>query len=85
VGAIHRTPTGAIEALDDLPPLDLLIQGDMTSAVYRLWSLGGWSYLHLRGHSCMFHRLQKSDPKFNTGIDVMKPVFKLEPKYRVTI
>ena len=33
----------------------------------------------------MFHRLQKSDPKFNTGIDVMKPVFKLEPKYRVTI
>jgi len=30
-------------------------------------------------------RFQKSDPIFNTGVDVMKPVFNLEPKYRVTM
>jgi hypothetical protein len=30
-------------------------------------------------------RLQKSDPIFNMRVDVMKPVFNLEPKYRVTM
>jgi hypothetical protein len=28
---------------------------------------------------------QKSDHIFNTGVEVMKPVFNLEPKYRVTV
>ena len=30
-------------------------------------------------------QLQKSDPIFNMRVDVMKPVFNLEPKYRVTM
>ena len=30
-------------------------------------------------------RLQKSDPTFKMGVDVMKPVLNLEPKYRVTM
>jgi len=30
-------------------------------------------------------QLQKSKPKFYMGINVMKPVFNLEPKYRVTM
>jgi hypothetical protein len=29
--------------------------------------------------------LQKSDPTFNMGVDVTRPVFNLEPKYRVTV
>jgi len=30
-------------------------------------------------------RLQRSDPIFNMGVDVMKPAFNLECKYRVTM
>jgi hypothetical protein len=30
-------------------------------------------------------RLQQSDPYFNMGIDVMRPAFNFEPKYRVTM
>ena len=30
-------------------------------------------------------RLQKSDPVFNTRVDVMRLVYNLEPKYRVTM
>ena len=46
MGAIRTTPTGAMEALTGLPPLDLVIQAEARSAAYRLWSLGCWSYLH---------------------------------------
>jgi len=83
--AIHMTPTGAMEALAGLPLLDLVIQGDVRSVAHHLWSLGHWSYLYpQQGHSCILTRLQKSDPIFNMGVDIMKPVFNLEPKYRVT-
>jgi len=79
------TPTGAMEALTGLPLLDLVIQGDVRSVAHHPWSLGHWSYLHpQQGHSCILTRLQKSDPIFNMGVDIMKPVFNLEPKYRVT-
>jgi len=65
---------------------DLVIQGEARSAAHRLWSLGCWSYLHpQRGHSCKLTRLRKSDPVFNMGVDFMRPVLNLEPKYRVTI
>jgi len=30
-------------------------------------------------------QLQQSDPIFNMGVDVMRPAFNLEPKYRVTM
>jgi hypothetical protein len=30
-------------------------------------------------------QLQKLDPIFNMGVDVMRQAFNLEPKYRVTI
>jgi hypothetical protein len=30
-------------------------------------------------------RLQQSDPIFNMGVDVMRPAFNFEPKYRVTM
>jgi hypothetical protein len=85
-GAIRTTPTGAMEALTGLLPLDLLIQGEARLAAHRLWSLGCWSYLHpSQGHSCILTRLQKSDPIFNMGVNVMKPVFNLDTKYRVTM
>jgi len=75
-----------MEVLVGLPPLDLVIQGEARSAAHRLWSLGCWSYLHpQQGHSCILTRLQKSDPIFNMRVDIMKLVFNLEPKYRVTM
>ena len=62
-GALRTTPTGAMEVLLGLPPLDLVIHGEARSAAYRLCSLRGWSYLQpQRGHSCILARLQKSDP-----------------------
>jgi len=86
MGAIHTTPTGAMETLAGLPPLDLMIQREARSAAHRLWSLGCWSYLHRQQvHSCILTQLQKSDPIFNMRVDIMKPVFNLEPKYRVTV
>ena len=58
----------------------------MTSAAHRLLCLGSWSYLHpQQGHTCILTRLQKPDPIFNMGIDVMKPVFNMEPKYTGTM
>jgi len=85
-GAIRTTPTGAMEVLTSLPALDLVVQGEARSAAHRLWSLGCWSYLHPnRGHSSILMRLQKSDPIFNMRIDVMRPGYNFEPKYRVTM
>ena len=83
---IRTTPTGAMEALTGLPPLDLVMQGEARSAAHRLWSLGCWSYLHPnQGHRCILTRLRKSDPIFHKGVDVMKLVFNLEPTCRVTM
>jgi hypothetical protein len=83
---IRTTPTGAMEALTGLSPLDLVIQGEVRSAAHWLWSLGCWSYLHSsRGHSGILMQLQRLDPVFNMGVDVMRPTFNCEPKYRVTI
>jgi len=42
------------------------------------------SYLHpIRGHSSIFIWLQQSDHIFNMGVEVMRPAFNFEPKYRV--
>jgi hypothetical protein len=66
--------------------LPQMIQGEARSAAHRLWSLGCWSYLHpQQGHSCILTRLQKSDPVFNMRVDIMRPLFNIEPKYRVTM
>jgi hypothetical protein len=78
------TPTNAVEALICLPPLELVVQSEERSAAYRLWRLAGWTYLHPnRGHSRIFVRLHQSDPIFNVGVDVTRPTFNFEPKYRV--
>ena len=48
---------------------------------------GVWE-VHLRpnrGHSSILMRHQQSDPSFSMGVDVMRPAFNLEPKYRVTM
>jgi hypothetical protein len=85
-GAIRTTPTGAMEAFTSLPPLDLVIQCEAISAAHRLWSLGFSPYLHPSGeHSSILTRLQNSDKTFIMGVNIMRPIFNLEPKYRVTI
>ena len=37
-GAFRTIPTGAMEVLVGLPPLDLLILGEARSAAHRFWS-----------------------------------------------
>jgi hypothetical protein len=84
-GAMHTTPTSAMEVLTCLPPLNL-VKGEGRAAAHRLWSLGCWSYLRpAYGHSTMLKRLQKSDPIFSMGNDSMRPAYNFEPKYRVAI
>jgi hypothetical protein len=46
MGAMCTTPTSAMEALTCLPPLELVVQSEVSSAAHRLWSLVCWSYLH---------------------------------------
>jgi len=85
-GAIRSTPTGDMEAFTGLPPLDLVIEREAISAAQRLWILGCSSYLYpSREHSITLTRLQKSDTTFNMGVNVMRPIFNLEPKYRLTM
>ena len=85
-GVIHTTPTDAMEALTGLPPLDVVILGETRSVAHHLWSLTHWSYLHPKhGHSSILMQLQKSDPIFKKGVNVMRPAFNHEPKYRVTM
>jgi hypothetical protein len=75
-----------MEALICLPPLEFVVWGEARMAAHCLWSLGCWSYMHPnKGHSSILKRLQQSDPIFNMGVDVMRPAFNLEPKYRVTM
>jgi hypothetical protein len=75
-----------MEALICFPPLELVVGGEARMVAQRLWSLGCWSYLHPnKGHSSILKWLQQSDPIFNMGVDVMRPAFNLEPKYRVTM
>jgi hypothetical protein len=62
------------------------VRGEARMAAHRLWSMGCWSYLHPnRGHCSILKRLQQTDSIFNMGVDVMRPAFNLEPKYRVTL
>jgi hypothetical protein len=81
---MRTTPTGAIEALLCLLPLELVVLGDARSAAHRLWSLGCWLYLHPnRGHSSVLTRLQQSDPNFSMRVDAMRPTFNFEPRYTI--
>jgi hypothetical protein len=57
-GAMCTTPMSAMEALTCPPPLDLVVEGKARAVAHRLWSLGGWSYLHPdHGHSTILKRL----------------------------
>jgi len=78
-------PIGVMGTFTGLPLLDLVIQGEARLAAHCLWSLGYWTYLHPVKDHCILTRLQLSDPIFSIGVDIMKPVFNLDPKYRVTI
>jgi hypothetical protein len=39
----------------------------------------------IRRYSHILMRLQKPDPIFNMGVEVVTPAFNLEPKYGVTM
>jgi hypothetical protein len=80
------TPTNAMEALVGFPPLDLAVMGEARASVHYLRSLESWSYLHPNsGHSNILVRLHQSDPVFNMNVDVIRPAYNLEPKYRVAL
>jgi hypothetical protein len=81
--ATSTTPS-ALEVLTCLPPLDLVVQGEARSAAHRLWNLGCWSYLHPNGgHITILMWLQKLDPIFSMGNNIMRPAYNFEPKDRV--
>jgi hypothetical protein len=85
-GAMRTTPTNAVEALICLPALELVVQSEVRSTVDRLWSLGCWFYLHPNTeHSSILMWFQQSYPIFNMGVNFMRSVFNLEPKYRVIV
>ena len=70
-GVMCTTLTGAFEA---------------RSTAHRLWSLGRWSYLHPnQRNSSIMMQLQKPEPTFDMGVNVIKPTFNSEPKYRMTM
>ena len=81
-----RTSPSALEVLTCLPPLDLVVQGKVRTAAHRLWSLGCWSYLHPNGgYSNILMRLQKSDPIFSMGNDIMRPIYNFDIRYKVNM
>jgi hypothetical protein len=83
-GAMRTTPTNAMEALVVLPPLDLVVQSEARALAHCLWSLWSWSYLHPNsGYSRILVRLQQSDPIFDMRVDIMRPTYNFEPRYRV--
>jgi len=85
-GAMHTTPTNAVEVLICLPPLELVVHSEVRLAAHQLWSLGCWSYLHPnRENSSILMQFQQSDPIFNVGVDIMRPAYNFEPQYRVTM
>jgi hypothetical protein len=85
-GAMRITSTSALEVLTCLPPLDLVVQSEARLAAHRIWSLGCWSYLHFNGrHSSILIRLQKSDPIFSMGNDIMRPIYNFEIRYKVNM
>jgi len=59
--------------------------GEARLAAHRLWSLRVWSYLHPNQRHSILRRLKKSVAIFIAGVDVMRPVSNLEPKYRVSM
>ena len=47
-----------------------------------VWDVG-LTYIPIRGHSSILMRLQRSDPMFNMGVDIMRPAYNFEPRYGV--
>jgi len=41
IGAMHTTPTNAVEELICFPPLELVVQSEVRLAAHCLWSVGG--------------------------------------------
>ena len=84
--SMRISPAGVMEALTGFTPLELVIQLEAWSAAHHLWSLGCWSYLHpTQEHSNILMQLERFDPIFNMGFNIMRPGFNIEHKYKVTM
>jgi hypothetical protein len=78
-GAMRNSPIDVMEALTGFSTLELVIQCEAKPAAHFPWSLGFFSYLHRsRVHSSIFMRIERSDPIFNMGFDVMRPALNIE-------
>jgi hypothetical protein len=73
------------EPLTCLPQLDLMFQGEAKSAAHPLESMMLVLPHPTLRHSHILTQLQSSDPIFSMGVDVMRPAYNFETKYRVTM
>jgi hypothetical protein len=75
--------TNSVKARICLPPLELVVQSEASLAVHRLRSLASCSYAHPgRWLNSILMWLQQSNYIFNMWVDIMRPAFNSEPKYR---
>ncbi|CAH1974332.1 unnamed protein product [Acanthoscelides obtectus] len=82
--AVRTTPLSAMEALLDLPPLDLVIRGEARVVAHRLWSQGSWAFLNpVKGHTAILVELDREDPVLLSRGDRITPKYRFNRKFIV--
>ncbi|CAH1969569.1 unnamed protein product [Acanthoscelides obtectus] len=73
-----------MEALLDLPPLDLVLRGKARLVAHRLWSQGSWAFLNpVKGHTAILVELQREDPVLLSRGDRITPKYRFNRKFIV--
>lgn len=81
-GAWKSTPTAALEAMLNLPPLHLVIESDAIATLGRLAKLNG-NILNNTDHSRIWFKTIATDPTFDMPSDKINPVFKFNKNYKI--
>lgn len=85
-GAFRTTPTGALEVILNLPPLDLFLQGEAGVAAIRLRGQGNWALTHgRRGHCSIYEDAVTQCPMLGSVSDSMTAAYNLERSCEVEI
>ncbi|VEN63036.1 unnamed protein product [Callosobruchus maculatus] len=82
--AVRTTPLSAIETLLNLPPLDLVIQGEARKTGFRLWSQGSWTFMNPgKGRSTILAELHEDCPILLARSDTVSPTHRFNRKFTV--